>query len=108
MLDIDVNKYENLPAGRFYDLVLESETVVIDVRSEGEVLSGRIQGALNFDVSSSGFINQIENLPKDTTYLIYCRSGNRSVMACQIMAELGFKNLKNLQFGLVAWPFGTV
>ena len=100
-------KYEDLPTGLFYDLTLNKNSALIDVRSAGEFEGGKIRGAINMDVSSSHFLDQLENLPKDKTYLVYCRSGNRSGKACEIMNDLGFKNVKNLQKGLLAWPFGT-
>jgi rhodanese-related sulfurtransferase len=53
-------------------------------------------------------VTQIKNLPKDKTYLIYCRSGNRSAQACEIMGEEGFENVKNLSGGIMRWPFDTV
>jgi len=106
-LDTKCKKYEDLPTGQFYDLTLLQNSVLLDVRSAGEFEAGRIKGARNIDVSSRDFLGQLEKLPKDKTYLVYCRSGNRSGMACQIMADLGFKNVKNLQRGLMTWPFGV-
>ncbi|MEN2282544.1 rhodanese-like domain-containing protein [Algoriphagus sp. SE2] len=100
--------YENVPSGKFYDLSLSSNTVILDVRSFGEFLGGKISGAINFDVSRSDFKTLMEELPKGKNYLVYCRSGNRSKIACEIMIELGFENVKNLEKGLISWPFGTV
>jgi len=59
-------------------LVLLQTSVLLDVRSPGEFLGGKIKGAKNIDALSQDFMNQIKNLPKDKTYLIYCRSGNRT------------------------------
>ncbi|OOG72756.1 rhodanese-like domain-containing protein [Algoriphagus sp. A40] len=101
-------KYEDIPAGPFHDLNLKSDAVVLDVRTAGEFASGKIRGARNIDIMSSNFANQVKNLPKDKTYLVYCRSGNRSGQACDIMADLGFEKLKNLSGGIMRWPFETV
>lgn len=100
--------YEDIPAGPFHDLTLQNDTVVLDVRTAGEYSGGKIRKARNIDIMSPGFADQVKNLPKDKTYLVYCRSGNRSAKACKIMAELGFKNLKNLAGGIMRWPFETV
>jgi rhodanese-related sulfurtransferase len=47
-------------------------------------------------------IEDIENL-KDQEVICYCRSGNRSMMACLFLETLGFKNTKNLAGGMLAW-----
>lgn len=101
-------KYEDLPAGAFHDLMIQPNTVVLDVRTAGEFAGGKLRGARNIDIMSSNFVSQIKNLPKDKTYLIYCRSGNRSGQACAILSEEGFENVKNLAGGIMRWPFETV
>jgi rhodanese-related sulfurtransferase len=100
--------YEDIPAGTFHDLMLQPDTVIIDVRTSGEFAGGKIRGARNLDIMSPGFVNQVKNLPKDKTYLLYCRSGNRSGQACEVMADFGFEKLKNLSGGIMRWPFETV
>jgi rhodanese-related sulfurtransferase len=101
-------KYEDIPAGTFHDLMLQPTSVILDVRSAGEFAGGKIRGARNLDIMSASFVSQVKNLPKDKTYLLYCRSGNRSSQACEIMADLGFEKLKNLAGGIMRWPFETV
>jgi len=100
--------YEDIQAGPFHDLMLQPNTVIIDVRTAGEFAGGKIRGARNLDIMSPSFQTQVKNLPKDKTYLLYCRSGNRSGQACEIMSDLGFNNLKNLSGGIMRWPFETV
>jgi rhodanese-related sulfurtransferase len=47
-------------------------------------------------------VDQLEEL-KNQEVICYCRSGNRSGQACQILDMLGFANTKNLQGGMLAW-----
>ncbi len=47
-------------------------------------------------------VDQLEDL-KDQELIMYCRSGNRSGQACQILEMMGFTNTKNLQGGMLAW-----
>jgi len=46
---------------------------------------------------------------KDDEIVMYCRSGNRSGISTQILEQMGFKNVKNLTGGMLAWQenFGT-
>ncbi|HEY2649545.1 MAG TPA: rhodanese-like domain-containing protein [Puia sp.] len=47
-------------------------------------------------------VDQLEEL-KSEELILYCRSGNRSGQACQILEMMGFSNTKNLQGGMLAW-----
>ena len=66
---------------------------VIDVRTPSEYAAGNIEGALNIDVQAADFADRVGELPKDDTYVVYCRSGNRSAAAIDIMKDLGFTSL---------------
>jgi rhodanese-related sulfurtransferase len=47
-------------------------------------------------------IEDLEDL-KDEEVIIYCRSGNRSQMACLMLEHLGFKNTVNVTGGMLDW-----
>jgi rhodanese-related sulfurtransferase len=47
-------------------------------------------------------VDQLEVL-KNQELILYCRSGNRSGQACQILEMMGFTNTKNLEGGMLAW-----
>jgi rhodanese-related sulfurtransferase len=86
------------------------DLVVLDVRTPGEVSEGIINGATMFlDYNSSDFEQQLDALDKSKTYLVYCRSGNRSGKACHTMLDKGFKQVYNLEGGISAWsdPLGV-
>jgi rhodanese-related sulfurtransferase len=76
---------------------------IIDVRTPVEYLSGHIAGAVNIDFNDTAFENQISQLNKWHTYLIYCKSGNRSGQALAAMQELEFVTVYNLDGGITAW-----
>lgn len=69
---------------------------LIDVRTPEEFAAGYVKGAVNIDVQNPNFESRIASLDKDATYNIYCRSGNRSAAAIEIMRNAGFKNLVDL------------
>ena len=72
-----------------------ADAVLIDVRTPAEFAEGHLAGAVNIDLQSGRFEQEIAALPLDGDYVVYCRSGNRSGQAVEIMRKLGFDNLVN-------------
>lgn len=70
--------------------------ILLDVRTAEEYSSGNIPNSINIDVLSPDFKSKIELLDKNKEYLVYCRSGNRSLIASSIMATNGFIKIYNL------------
>jgi rhodanese-related sulfurtransferase len=100
--------YKNINSEEFKKIQEENpDAVVLDVRTAGEVRGGKIPGATNIDIMDQQFAEKVEKLDKDKTYLVYCRSGNRSGQACGIMAGKGFDKLYNLNGGVGGWPYET-
>jgi rhodanese-related sulfurtransferase len=76
---------------------------LVDVREISEHDEFNIGGILIPLVKFQAMeLDQLETL-KDQELICYCRSGNRSGQACQILDMLGFTNTKNLQGGMLAW-----
>jgi len=85
-------------------LANDDNAVVLDVRTDAEVADGIIPNAVHLDIyKGQEFINAIEDLDKSKNYYVYCRSGNRSGQACQIMEQLGFGAAFNLEGGMLEW-----
>lgn len=77
---------------------------IIDVRTPDEFNQGYIDGARLINIQKSGeFMKEIEQLPKEKDYYVYCRSGARSEMACQLMNKAGIENTYNLEGGILGW-----
>lgn len=96
--------YENLDGNTFKDRYNKAgKAELLDVRTPGEFASGTIPGAKNIDVTSAQFQQALKTLDKDKEYFVFCRSGNRSGSACDMMAAQGFKAY-NLAGGVGAWP----
>jgi phage shock protein E len=66
---------------------------IIDVRTPEEFAEGHLAGAANIDFQSPSFADEIAELPRDGSYFLYCRSGNRSAQAEQVMRDLGFDDI---------------
>ena len=71
--------------------------IIIDVRTPEEYQSGHLKEAsYNYDLLSGEFEEKLAELDKDTTYYLYCRSGNRSGQAAELMKKNGFTKVYNL------------
>ena len=96
--------FKNAPIAELTQLKNEKKAIVIDVRTPAEWQQGVIAGAdLFIDYNGANFKQQIAKLDKSKTYIIYCRSGGRSAGASQAMTDAGFKNVINMQGGIMSW-----
>ena len=77
--------------------------IIIDVRTPAEFTDGHIDNAINIDFRSEGFKGSINKLDKSKTYLVYCRTANRSRSAVDIMEELDFKDIYHMLGGITQW-----
>ena len=93
----------NMDVFEFSKKITESGVVILDVRTPGEFAEGYIEGARMIDFQGGSFETEIASLDKDVTYAVYCRSGNRSGQAVKIMQDAGFRNLYNLEGGVIDW-----
>ena len=85
---------------------IESDTnaVIIDCRTAIEWDEGIIENSILLDLyDAQGFMQESEKLDKNKNYYVYCKSGNRSVTACQVLESLGIKNTFNLLGGITSW-----
>ncbi|WP_028331075.1 rhodanese-like domain-containing protein [Brachyspira alvinipulli] len=90
--------YKNLTVDEVVTLWKSNpDIILIDVRTPDEIKeTGAIEGATNIDFKAPDFKENVSSLDKSREYIIFCRSGNRSGQASQIMADLGFTNINNL------------
>ncbi len=76
---------------------------VLDVRTALEYKRGHLENARHIDWLSASFGERIKTLDRSKTYLVYCRTGNRSGQACALMQRHGFEQLYNLEGGISDW-----
>jgi phage shock protein E len=84
-------------------LANNSDIIILDVRTPREFNDGHIKGAKNINIADGDFQSQIEKLNRDSTYFVYCRTGNRSGRAIRLMEQLDFKSIYHLQHGITEW-----
>lgn len=79
------------------ELMINENAILVDVRSEDEYNEGHIDGALLLPVDNINEDSASEVIEsKDSTVIVYCRSGNRSSQVLQILNDLGYENVYDL------------
>ena len=80
--------------------------IILDVRTQEEYDQGHIPGAIM--ISHEEITEKAEEMltDKDQLILVYCRSGRRSKIAAEALAELGYTNIKEFG-GIIDWPYET-
>ena len=85
----------------------EKDYIIIDARTDEEFNEGHIEGAIlipEYEVAERAE----EELPdKEQLILVYCRSGRRSKIAAQALADLGYTNVKEFG-GIIDWQYEIV
>lgn len=76
---------------------------LVDVRTPDEFEQGYIPAAMLIDFKSPDFKEQLKVLKKRRPVAIYCRSGNRSGQAFEILKAMGFRKIYDLEGGITAW-----
>jgi len=103
----DTLQVQEVTSQEAFDLIQENhgnpDFVIFDVRTSSEFHDGHIEGALNIDVNLPSFSEELEQLASNDTYLVYCRSGNRSRTALAIMEDLGFTRIYHPANGVTEW-----
>ncbi len=75
---------------------------ILDVRSPQEYANdGHISGAYLMPLQT--LAARLQELPKDTPIVCVCRSGARSMVACENLAKNGFGDVSNLSGGMISW-----
>ena len=79
-------------------------SLIIDVRTQEEYETGHLLNSQLLDIQEpQTFFDNIKRFDKSRSYFIYCRSGSRSAMACQILKQQGILNCFNLLGGILDW-----
>ncbi len=92
-----------LDAAGFAAAIQLPKAVILDVRTPQEFADGHLDKAVNIDVNAADFTTRIAKLDKAVPYAVYCRSGNRSATAMDLMKKAGFTSAFHLGGGIGAW-----
>lgn len=92
-----------IDADAFEQKLGERDVQLVDVRTPQEFSEGHLKNATNFDIYEPDFTSHFAELDKEKPVLVYCRSGKRSADAAALLEEAGFKEIYNLDGGILRW-----
>jgi len=81
----------------------DSDFIILDIRTPGEYQSGHLKDAAMIDYYSKSFVDEIGRLDRKKSYLVYCRSGNRSARSMDLFKKLEFQKIYHLSSGINGW-----
>jgi len=99
-----------LPRGGYGDVTVQEarrliedkpDLVLLDVRTASEYEEGHIEGAVNIPVQELSV--RFDELSPEDELLVYCRTGNRSAQAVDILLDLGFTKIYHMDAGITGW-----
>ncbi len=101
---------ENVTEKEWNKLIAADENaVIIDARTDKEWIEGTLENVLMMDVMQPmRFEQDAKKLDKNKNYYVYCRSGQRSMMACSLLEASGISETYNLLGGILGWTGKTV
>ena len=91
---------------------VDTDVLLIDIREPAEYQRGHIPGAIHaprglLEFEIHGLVDRSRenlNIPhEETPIVLYCGTGGRSALAAGTLEELGYRNVKSMAGGIVAW-----
>ncbi|MBI9009412.1 MAG: rhodanese-like domain-containing protein [Tenericutes bacterium] len=102
------NSFEVITAGVGKEMMDNDSTIVlVDVREPSEYQEEHIPGAILLSLGDIDSRAETVLEDKTVTYIVYCRSGNRSNEAAQKLVALGYESIYDMG-GIIDWPYTTV
>ncbi len=90
--------------------ILSSDTILIDIREPDEYARGHIPGAIHVPRGMLEFqiLKTLEHIgitadPAGVDMVLYCGTGGRSALATKSMDDMGYRNVRSMDGGIVAW-----
>lgn len=95
---------ETIDGKRYSDKLSNTKNPqLLDVRTPEEYAVEHLENASNVNWNGNDFVSKVEKLDKSQPVFVYCKVGGRSSQAADKLAELGFKEIYNLDGGIMKW-----
>ncbi|NTZ19307.1 hypothetical protein EXW96_17555 [Paenibacillus sp. JMULE4] len=103
----EATKFPHTLTNEELQIKLESneKPLVLDVREPAEYAFHRIPGAVSIPLGQ--LENRLIELKPEQEIHVVCQTGTRSDLACRLLADNGFKNVKNILPGMSGWTGPT-
>ena len=76
--------------------------ILLDVRTSLEFQQNKIVDCINISYLSDQLADELEQLPKEKTYYVFCRTGRRSLRVCVLLKNAGYQHIFNLENGIIS------
>ena len=102
-IKIALRGFKSISPAEAVQLINREDALVLDVREDNERVQGSISGAKHFALSVlKQRVSELQaNVEKPI--IAYCKTGNRSMQACEILKQNNFKNVMSLKGGIQGW-----
>ncbi|ARU63893.1 hypothetical protein CBW65_12920 [Tumebacillus avium] len=98
-----MSKVQEIQPVEVAERLMKKEMVkIIDVRTDHEIEEGKIPEAVHIPMFE--VIDRYLEWDRSEEIIFVCRSGRRSLAVCQVLALEGFRNVKNMVGGMLAYP----
>jgi len=95
--------FDDIDPSRLTRLMNHEDTLLLDTRTIGEYRQGHILHSRHMPTHElASRMGELEK-HRDAHIVVYCRSGNRSAVACKMLKNQGFEKIYNLGGGIMAW-----
>lgn len=85
------------------EMAQHPEAILLDIRTPREIVSGKIEGAVEIDYYRSDFEEQVNKLDRTKPLFVYCAVGGRSQSVLPVLQKAGFKEIYHLSSGVQGW-----
>lgn len=100
-LGIDLEQADVIDIATFKTFLGKDDVQIVDVRGLTEYEAGHIEGADHVFVGT--LPDNLHKIDRNKQVVIHCQAGDRSAVAYSILAQNGFKNVKNFSGGMKEW-----
>ncbi|MBI5006179.1 MAG: rhodanese-like domain-containing protein [Nitrosomonadales bacterium] len=91
----------NISVAELPELLASGKAQLVDVRTDAEIVRGRIKGAISLPLHLLPL--RLQDLDNGKITVFYCQMGGRSAQAAAFAAGQGLQGAANLQGGIMAW-----